>query len=201
MSRAPVRRTVQEAALKLRLIAILTSPAAQKIDFFLGYMHINGFGYQRVADALREGSIGVGLGNVPSGAAAAFDSDENLFEFPDGGFGLTLASDQGTIIHEATHAMKSLLYPFKVGWTVADTQDEAAAYVAGSLYMFYIGKSFTGAPGAPLVFVKADQIARSIQDQKAAIVSARDEGHLRAVVATDPLYSEFGINYYSLVYR
>jgi hypothetical protein len=195
MSRDPIS-TFREAALKERLIGILQSPEAQKIDFFLGYMHISGLGYLRVADALRRGSMQISIGTVPEGAAAAFSNARNLFHFPDKTYGI-LAGERSDMVHEATHAMKSLLYPFKVGWSVTDTQDEAAAFVAGALYMLYAGASFTGAPA----FVKAIQIARSIQGQKGAIVPARDEGHLRAFIAAHPVYSEAGINYCSTLYR
>jgi hypothetical protein len=188
---------IQEAALRQCLIRVLMSPEAQKIDFFLGYMHINGVGYRLVADAIVKGSIGVRIGGVPDGAAATFDPSENVFNFLNGTNG-SLLSNQGVMVHESTHAMKSLLYPFRVGWTVADTQDEAAAYVAGSLYMIYAGAPYNS-PTLP--YAKADQIARSIQGKKGAIVPARDEGHLRAFVASHPVYSQMGVDYYSLVYR
>ncbi len=98
--------------------------------------------------------------------------------------------------------MKALLYPFKAGMMVADTQDEAAAYLAGSLYMIYIGTPFTNPNTiAPLNYLKADLIAQSIQGKKGAIVSTQDEANLRAFVASIPLYSNVGVNYYSMVYR
>jgi hypothetical protein len=106
--------TVQAAALKQRLVGILTSAAAQKID------HVDRFGYNSVVNELRNGSIGIRLGQAPAGAAAAYRTKEKLFDFPNRTYGF-LPTDQGAMVHEATYAMKALLYPFKAGMMEADT--------------------------------------------------------------------------------
>ena len=90
---------VREAALKQRLVGLLRSPLVQKIDFFIGYMHINGVGYLRVADAVSNGSIKLLVGNVPAGAAAAFYAGDRVFRFPDGTYGLN-RNDEADMVHE-----------------------------------------------------------------------------------------------------
>jgi len=95
--------TVREAALKQRLVGLLRSPLVQKIDFFIGYMHINGVGYLRVADAVSNGSIKLLVGNVPAGAAAAFYAGDRVFRFPDGTYGLN-RNDEADMVHESTTA-------------------------------------------------------------------------------------------------
>ena len=77
--------TVFSAATKQRIIGVLRSAAAQKIDFYLGYLHVSGFGYGAVADAVSRGAIGIRFGELELGAAAAFDGEDKVFDFPDGG--------------------------------------------------------------------------------------------------------------------
>jgi hypothetical protein len=186
--------TVREAALKQRLIGLLRSPLVQKIDFFIGYMHISGAGYSRVADAVANGSIKLFVGGVPAGAAAAFYPGDRFFRFPDGTYGLT-RSDEADMVHESTHAIRALTYTRQSMMLIPDTQNEAAAYVADALYTLYSGSS-NSSPQP--IFIKADQIAQSIKDRKGAMVSPQDEANLRAFVAFHPVYSNDGKTYTSL---
>jgi hypothetical protein len=61
--------TFREAALQERLIGIVKSPDAQKIECFLGYLLTSGLGHLRVADALRRDSTKISTGTVPEDAA------------------------------------------------------------------------------------------------------------------------------------
>ena len=171
--------------------------AAQKIDFYLGYLHVSGFGYGAVADAVSRGAIGVRFGELELGAAAAFDGEDKVFDFPDGGvYGASLV-EQSNIVHEATHAAKWLIYK-KAGIIENDTQDEAAAYLAGTLYLMHNGGDWP--PGSHLIFVEASRIARSILNKKGSIVPAHDEARLRSFVSLHPVYSNMGVVYDLTVY-
>ncbi len=193
MSDGPLT-AVREAALKQRLIGLLKSPLVQKIDFLIGYMHINGAGYLHVANALANGSIKLFVGGVPAGAGAAFYPGDRVFRFPEGAYGLS-RSDEALMVHESTHAIRALTYTRQSMMLIASTQNEAAAYVAQALYTLYVGSS--GSYFEP-IFIKADQIARSIKDRKGAVVSPQDEANLRAFIAFLPLYSNEGKTYSSL---
>jgi hypothetical protein len=81
---------------------------------------------------------------------------------------------------------------------IADSTDEAAAYVAGALYCEYAG---VVVPVVKPQFVKAAQIAKSIMNKPGAMVSAQDEGHLRTFVFTRMLYWNAGMTYDSTGYR
>jgi hypothetical protein len=192
MSDGPLT-TVREAALKQRLIGLLRSPSVQKIDFFIGYMHINGAGYLRVADAVANGSIGLFVGGVSAGAAAEFSPPGRFFRFPEGTYGLN-RSDESDMVHESTHALRALTYTRQSQMLIAATQNEAAAYVAGALYDLYVGS-----PNGSFqpIFIKAAQIAQSIKDRKGALVSPQDEANLRAFIAFHPVYSNAGKTYSS----
>jgi hypothetical protein len=194
---ASASSTVFAAATRQRLIQVLRSPTAQKIDFYFGFLHVNGFGYQAVADAVSKGSIGVRLGQVPALAAAAFDGAARVFDFPDGGIYGVNMSDQANIVHEATHAMKWLIYR-RARIVEADTQDEGAAYVAGSLYLLY--NNLDWGPGNDFHHVVGSQVARSIMNKKGALVPLTDEARLRAAITFHPAYSQIGVTYSSTVY-
>jgi hypothetical protein len=185
---------VFSAATKQRLIDVLRSPSAQKIDFYLGYLHVSGFGYVTVADAVSNGSIGIRFGQVPAGAAAAFDGEDKVFDFPEGQIYGSNLVEQALMVHEATHAAKWLIFK-KAGIIENDTQDEAAAYLASTLYLMDNGRDW--APGH-LIYVEASRIARSLK--KGSIVPAHDEARLRSFVTLHPVYSSMGVTYNSTVY-
>jgi len=193
MSNGPLT-TVREAALKQRLIGVLRSRLVQKIDFYIGYMHINGAGYLRVADAVAKGSIKLFVGGVPAGAAAAFYPAGRFFRFPGGTYGLN-AGDQADMVHESTHALRALTYTRQAMMLITHTQNEAAAYVADALYTLYIGSSNSSFEP---IFIKAFQIAQSIKDIPGAVVSPQDEANLRAFIAFHPVYSNAGKTYTSI---
>jgi hypothetical protein len=61
-------------------------------------------------------------------------------------------------------------------------EDEAAAYVAGSLFRIYNGDEPFGDPA---IYAKASEIARAIADKKGAVVSPRDADVLKVLVRYD----------------
>ena len=50
------------------------------------------------------------------------------------------------------------------------------------------------------LYIKADQVARSIKDRKGALVSAQDEANLRTFVACTAVYWNEGVTYSSQLY-
>src|SRR5215218_10405874 len=103
---------VKRNAAKYVLVATLTSPQVQKIDFWFGPYHVNKTGFLAVAGQVQRGSIGIEIGGeIAAGAAAQFEVDDNgrgAFRFPDP-FGTALP-DRMHVVHESTHAMFYLLY-------------------------------------------------------------------------------------------
>lgn len=194
---ASASSVVYQAATKQRLIGVLRSSTAQKIDFYFGYLYVNGSGYQAVANAVSNGLIGIRLGQVPPGAAAAFDGEDRVFDVPDGGIYGVNIFEEANLVHEATHAMKWLIYK-RARIIEADTQDEGAAYVASSLYLLYNGQDWGS--GSDFHHVVASQVAHSIMNKKGALVSPNDEARLRAAVTFHPVYRNMNVTYDSTVY-
>jgi hypothetical protein len=74
--------------------AILMSKPAVQIDFTLGSIHVDSVGLASVVGAMHTKAwgfpgIGIRFGNVPAGAAAAYDEADDVFDFPSATFGLT----------------------------------------------------------------------------------------------------------------
>lgn len=189
---------VRQAVLKQTIIRVLNSPATQKINFFIGVLHITGAGYRKVVSALNDGSITVKIGKPSEGAAAEFHTDEDYFLFPDRSYGFAPA-DLLNIVHELTHAIISHA---QASLAVADTSNEAAAYVAGALWNLHAGspiarESFVTAP----LIVQANVIADRIKNQPGALVSTEELARLRAFIAINPVYYNMGVNYISHVYK
>jgi hypothetical protein len=143
---------------------------------------------QRLIDVLRS--------QVPAGAAAAFDGEDKVFDFPEGRIYGSSLVEQALVVHEATHTAKWLIFK-KAGIIETDTQDEAAAYLASTLYLMNNGRDW--APGH-LICVEASRIARSLLNKKGSIVPAHDEARLRSFVTLHPVYSSMGVAYNSTVY-
>ncbi len=183
-------------ALRSRVMNVLTSNTALKIDFTLGSIHVNFSGFYSVYVALLHKSLGlqgidIDVGNVPAGAAAAYDSGNDTFEFPNLAYG-TSVNDQSKIIHESVHAMRDLkgavfLSERRGLQFTTKTEDEAAAYVAGALFILY-DNTVVSTSTLP-VHLKAYQIANSIMNVRGAVVPDADVMSLRNIVAADPTYS------------
>jgi hypothetical protein len=193
-----VALVVRQAILKQTIIRVLSSPATQRINFFIGFLHITGAGYRRVVSALNDGSITVKIGKPSEGAAAEFHSNEDYYLFPDRPYGFAPV-DLLNIVHESTHA---IIAHAQASPAVADTSNEAAAYVAGALWNLYAGspiprKSFVTAP----LVVEANIIADRIKNPPGGLVSAEELARLRAFIAIHPTYYNLGVNYFSHVYK
>jgi hypothetical protein len=133
------------APLRKRMIDILTSPAAQKIDFYLDGFHVNGAGFAFVALALAPKPVGVRglgirIGHVSPGAEANYDTIANRYEFPTADYGKS-PFQRTCILHESVHALRDCSGPkIRTSFGAIKTtsaSDEAAAYIAGALFHIY----------------------------------------------------------------
>jgi hypothetical protein len=183
------------AGLRSRVMKVLTSSTAMKIDFTLGSIHVDAAGFTSVYLAILNKTMGfpgidVDVGKVPSGAAAAYDSGDDTFQFPHAAYGMA-ANEQAIIIHESVHAMRDLKGAMFLSERrgivfTTRTEDEAAAYVAGALFILY-DNTMVSSDTKP-IFLKAYQIANSIMNRKGAVVPDTDVMSFRNIVAGDPLY-------------
>jgi hypothetical protein len=69
------------------IVAGLLSKPAVQIDFTLGFVHVDSLGLASVVGAMYTKmagfpGIGIRFGNVPAGAAAAYDEADDVFDFP-----------------------------------------------------------------------------------------------------------------------
>jgi hypothetical protein len=190
--------------LRIQMMALLTSPPVQRINFRLGAYSVRGLDYAEIAMALFRGTIKIEidpekLKSINAGACYA----DGIFTFPSANFGATLG-DRMSIIHESTHAIAHM---HKIFWGSTDTEDEAAAFVGGALYCTYIG--FSAELSADLsgedilldpdkmdrndVFSKALTIALKIKDRPGAVVPLQDALAMRVAITKNPTYVNLGI--------
>src|ERR1700761_8055677 len=138
--------------------------SAQSIDFFIGgFIHLNGAGYLKVANALKNGTFGIHRLDMEPGAAAFFDAKTGYFGVPRSpSWGLNFY-ERSTIVHESTHAQIALTYGFNP--IMADSLNEAAAYIAEAVYQNELNKGPIMEDDT-LFRVKSSQIAKSIYGRK-----------------------------------
>jgi hypothetical protein len=182
----PIRRAVmglvrvrgRKAAniLRQRLIHVLTSKAAHRIDFHIDGIHLRGFEVGRVLTHLLltrqgHGSIVLRTGDVMEGAGATYYPLTNQFDFPSETYGAD-ADERASIFHECVHAWMDARVPTQS--TPADAAmrlllrqskvaEEATAYIAESLYYIYEATTAGRLPEPSVqtnpVYVEADRIA------------------------------------------
>jgi hypothetical protein len=175
-----------KSILRSRVISTLRLPATKKIDFRLGQWQINAITFERVATAVMVLDIEVDVGGVSAGAEASYNSNIDTLLLPSAQYGTDVLRQAG-IVHECVHAYVDLM-------TVSgqsDSANEAAAYVAGLLYLLY---SLKVAPTPVVDFGKlAMTIAKSIMNKPGAGVSPKDEMALRTAIASFAHYRNKGM--------
>jgi hypothetical protein len=186
------------AVAQQRIRETLMHHSAQSIDFFMGgFLRINGAGYMKVANALKNGTFGIHRLDMDPGEAAFFDAKTGYFGVPRSpSWGLNFY-DRVTIVHESTHAQIALAYGFNP--IMYDSLNEAAAYIAGAVYQNELNKGPV-MEDESMVRAKSSQIAKSIYGRKGAIIPAEDVEQLRAFVALSPRYQRHSVTYYSKNY-
>jgi hypothetical protein len=177
-----------QANLKPMLISVLMSPAAQKIDFWLNTIHVNGAGLKSVVREVTAGRIGIKLGPVMAGAGAEYGNGEKAFTFPNAGV-FTSQSGRKIVVHESVHAMQDvaggMLFSERGSIFTKEAENEAAAYVAGALFDIYSGVAPTSKIG---VYVQAAAIADSIKNKPNAAVDTKEADVLRLLICAHPVY-------------
>jgi hypothetical protein len=190
-----------EDVLRHRVTTILLSDATRKINFFVGPIHVEYGGFSAVFFALWSKSRGgdgidIEIGDVPDGAAAVYDSDDDAYRFRNAAFGMTDAQ-RAVILHESVHAMRdiwgSTITTANGDVSTTYTLDEAAAYVAEALFRIYENTAGGTDTSEPLR-VKADLVAQSIMNTPGAVVSDTDVSSLQDLVAANPVYRRRGIS-------
>lgn len=192
---------IENAALRLKLAceihAILTSNAAQRINFTLSFVHVDGKGLQAVADAIvaklkNQNGVEISLGDATPGAAGSYNSATNRISVPTG-FATQSWKSKQVLLHECVHAMQDILGGGSglnlrgARRLTLQVDNEAAAYVAGALYFIYgSGRAYrTTHP----IYLTAQQIAFKICDKPGAWVEPADVFALRAAIKSRPLYA------------
>ena len=173
-----------------KITEILTSPEAMRIDFIFGTIKVDSAGLYTVVAALASGVVTVEIGEVSALAAAEYYSTGNHFKFPSETYGAT-DDEKQAILHESVHAMQDLafgqVYPSRGTFYTYETENEAAAYVAGALYYkFATGKADDQSGEAS--FDEAARIAKILEDKPGGVASDEDVNRMRLFVANDPTY-------------
>lgn len=123
-----------------RIVKVLRSPEARRINFTLNGVRVYGQGFETVAQILEKGKLKIRPGrSLPADASMRYDPESKFLEFSGAprpffdSLDTKIAAKMG-IIHEAVHV---LAHYNKL--SVLTENDEAAAYVACQLYSFYKG--------------------------------------------------------------
>lgn len=193
-------RSIYEG-LRHRILNVLSSNAARKINFRLDGIHVVGFEVGRILSHLLLNPRGqlplrIRTGMVSDGAGAEYDQTMNRFEFPNEDFGQT-ADERASIFHECVHAWRDA--GGRVGrsqadvargllWRATKATDEAAAYVAEVLFLYHdagpgeLGSSVQG------VYREAERIALNIANRPGVLIPAENIAALKREIMAQPLY-------------
>ena len=129
--------------LATRVADLLRSTPCQKVDFWLGGLHVSGAGFTAIAHLISNaGTTGQGVtvavGDITQNAEASYDQTTNTILVPNLDYAKTDAFQRVAVVHEAVHALRDshgavLSYRGRPYRPRAAT-DEAAAYLAGCLF-------------------------------------------------------------------
>jgi hypothetical protein len=170
-----------------RILSILRSPAARRIDFTLGRWHINADAFESVAKAIELGEIDVVVGAAArAGVEAQYNNKSDFVRVPNSGYGATVTQQAG-ILHECVHAVVDMQ---NISGQ-AESANEAAAYVAMMLYTLHTGSPIPPS-NVPIADI-ADVIADYMKDHPGAAVPSMFEADLRNVIALHPNYRGKGM--------
>jgi hypothetical protein len=194
---------LSEAMLIPRVLKVLLSLPAAKIDFWAHGMHVSGGGYVMVMFYISQGWIKPRLvrlaSQLPKGAEAKYDPSTHTLWFRRDTYG-SGPDERATILHECTHALRDIMaspafrnegmYGSKiVGQLHFD--NEAAAYIAEALFYIYdTGAEMPVGEGDEAeIFKAANAIARGLKDKKGPRVDETDFSDLRDKISLDPIYA------------
>jgi hypothetical protein len=188
---------------------VLTSLPAMKMKFWAHKMHITGGGYQMVMVYIAQGWIKPRLVRIASqiaaGAEAEYKPDSHTLWFRRDTYG-TRPDERAAIVHECTHALRDImagsafakdgLYGSSIGGQL-HFDNEAAAYIAGSLFYMYDNNGaewpFGGDAEITEVYRAANAIARGLKDKDDARVDETDFADIKAKIALVPEYANIAL--------
>jgi hypothetical protein len=186
-----------ERELMSRVLGTIMSEPARRFNFSLGHVKVDAAGFLAVFNAIVNGRIGLKVGNMPPGAAAAYDSRGDVFHFPSPLWGYT-DDDREAILHESVHAMQDIRGSVAYGsWGAAvqtKSECEAAAYVAGALYFYYANGYFLRSNVG--VFLLANGIAELIARGQTTVSDTYAKA-LRLLITFEPIYRYDGVTFWA----
>jgi len=198
--------TMTTEAIAKRIIDVLQSGPASKIDISVGAIRISPTTLSPVIPAIRRwiaGGKGIGVevdGKLPPTAAAQYKFDRDVYAVPNDDYGKTVA-ERMYLYHESVHAMRDIQGDTEQGRKASTfLEDEAAAYVAGCLFFLYENGRTPAevAPNAYPDYKIASLIARLVGNSKGpAIVSPTHAGMLVTILRYTPLYYDAGVEFYT----
>jgi hypothetical protein len=186
-----------------RVVGVIMSAPARRIDFTLGRIPVNYDGFCLVFNELVTHRIGVTTEGIPPDAEAAYDSVGDMYLIPRRSYGQT-PEERMSLVHESVHALQDIRGAVAYGaWGAAlpaDSEDEAAAFIAGALYYYYETGTFLDCGGdTGDIFNKASEIAGQVVRGRTT-VSDMDQNELRTLIASAGVYRRIGVTYTSRVY-
>lgn len=166
--------TAQERAARDTISNILMSESCQKIDFWWGPYHIDGWGYTAIALALlaREGTpnrLSIRVGGIPADADATYDSDTNIVRLPSWTYATVDPFQRMGVVHELTHALVDMI---RRGPRILYSSNEVLAFSAEA--MFNANEADAGRPSwtapAGSLYAQAAAFAAPLRTQPGAIL-------------------------------
>ena len=180
---------------------VLLSRAAQKIDFYLGGIHVDGEGLKEVVSLVHTRlflnyGVGVVRKDPEPGVGASYNEGSNTISFPtDPNFGYTGVTRMH-VVHESIHVMHDI-YANRV-WSqrgskfTTRSENEAAAYLGGALFTLYDTGAVFGGP----IFNEAFIIAKAIENKKGIHVPDGLATLLRTSIVLHPQYIKDGVGFW-----
>jgi hypothetical protein len=154
----------------------------------LGAWRIDAAAFENVASAIELGDIEVIVGTPKGGGEAEYNFKRDFVVVPTATYGIII-TQQSAIIHECVHAFVDKKHIAGQ----AESANEAAAYLAGMLYILHTGNPIP--PTKNPIGVLAAAIATKMIKQPGAAVPSTFESDLRRTIASRPLYQSQGMTF------
>ena len=190
---------IAATTMKHKMGAVLMSDAAQKINFYLDGLHVDGSGLSYVALALLSkatfnSGFNVRVGGMGAGAEATYQPKTNTFTFPSVNYGDT-PFQRMTMLHECVHALRDA-YGVHLNTSLGPVKtfslsDEAAAYLAGAIFYMYDNNTAVRPAFAQNVAVygAAHDLAVKVFNSAGFAVNPTDAKILKDAIVANPAYS------------
>lgn len=176
-------------SLQLRVASVLRGPRIDRINFYLGGLHISPQKLRAVGDAIASGQISVVIQSTGTLLSAAYSPHSNRMTLSNNQVTDTVIGQAG-IVHEGVHALVDLYRCTNI--TVLD--DEAVAYLTGVIYLRAAHTWVRGGTAEMAIFNSADNIAQThrLYERSGVSLAWRDYEPLRQVISAHPAYSGIG---------